>query len=231
MTDRIKPTATPTLDTPGQAGTATPSPAGDRAAHLGYLAHEIRNPMSTALWTAELLGRLPEAERGGERGARLAAICMRSIGRVRLLVEDHLLCERLDAGGYAVRAEPVPLAEALAEALGRKPADPVPVEAAIDPGLTCQVDRALLVRVLEGVVGAAAGGAERVLVEATAAGAMIEVRVLGGPVGSLELPQKGSSSDPRGRALALPASRQAAGAIGGRLTVIDGAYLIAIPSA
>jgi hypothetical protein len=204
--------------------------AVDRAAHLGYLAHEIRNPMSTALWTAELLGRLPEAERGGERGARLAAICLRSLGRIRLLVEDHLLCERLDAGGYPVRIEPVPLAEALAEALARKPADPVPVEADVDAGLACLVDRALLIRVLEGVIGAAAGGAERVVVEARAVGPVIELRVMGGPVGSLELPQKGAPTEVRGRALALPAARAAAEAIGGRLAVSGGAYLVSIPA-
>jgi len=73
-------------------------PEASRPSHLGFVAHEIRNPMSTALWTAELLGRMSPAERAGDRGDKLTSLCFRSLTKVRLLVEDHLLCERLDAG-------------------------------------------------------------------------------------------------------------------------------------
>ena len=70
-----------------------------RGDHLGFVAHEVRNPLSTALWSAELLARMTPEERGGARGEKLTAMCLRSLGRVRQLVEDHFLCERLDAGG------------------------------------------------------------------------------------------------------------------------------------
>ena len=69
-----------------------------RPGHLGFVAHEIRNPLSTALWTAEMLARMTAADRGGARGEKLSAMCLRSVARVRQLIEDHLLCERLDAG-------------------------------------------------------------------------------------------------------------------------------------
>lgn len=212
------------------AGPPEEPPQGARASHLGFLAHEIRNPMSTALWTAELLGRLPEAERGGERGARLAAICLRSVGRVRLLIEDHLLVERLDAGGYPLRLEAVVITEALEGALARRPADLVPVEVAVDAGLVALADRLLLGRLLEAALAAAAPGAERVLVAAVRSGEAIVIRIQGGPTCSLEMPQKGAPSEPRGRALALPAAARAAAALGGSLTVADGAYLVSIPA-
>jgi hypothetical protein len=160
----------------------------------------------------------------------LAAICLRSLGRVRLLVEDHLLCERLDAEGYPVHTEPVKLGEALEEALARKPAEPAVVEVRMDPELTALSDRPLLVRLLEGVLAAAAPGVEVVLVEAVRSGPGLQVRIRGGPPGSLEKPQKGAPSDPRGRALALPTARRVAAALGGTLTVADGAYLVAIPA-
>src|SRR5512138_522027 len=84
-----------------------------RGAFLGFVAHEVRNPLSTALWSAELLARLSAEERGGARGEKLVGMCLRSISRVRQLVEDHFLCERLDSGGIPVRAEGVGLREAV----------------------------------------------------------------------------------------------------------------------
>src|SRR5512138_781972 len=84
-----------------------------RRAFLGFVAHEVRNPLSTALWSAELLARITPEERGGARGEKLSAMCLRSISRVRQLVEDHFLCERLDSGGIPVRAEGVGLREAV----------------------------------------------------------------------------------------------------------------------
>ena len=88
-----------------------------RRAFLGFIAHEVRNPLSTALWSAELLGRITAEERGGARGEKLSAMCLRSISRVRQLVEDHFLCERLDSGGIPLRAEPVVVREAAEENL------------------------------------------------------------------------------------------------------------------
>lgn len=126
--------------------------AVDRPSHLAYVAHEIRNPMSTALWTAELLQRLTAQERGGPRGEKLAGICLRSVGRVRLLVEDHLLCERLDAGGYPVRPEPVPLGDVLAVVAGRWPAGEGALALPASDGLVALADRPLLERLLDGLL-------------------------------------------------------------------------------
>jgi len=206
--------------------------AVDRPSHLGFVAHEIRNPLSTALWTSELLARLSLADRGGARGEKLAAICLRSVTRVRLLIEDHLLCERLDAGGYPTKVEPVPLAELLAAVQGRWPADGGALTLPPDEGLTALSDRALLERALDGLLAAAAGPEDAaVRVEATRRSGRLEIRVTGGVVASLADPGRGSPSEQRGRALSLAMARRVAAVLGGELEVNGEGYLLSIPSA
>lgn len=218
-------------DPTSSGGSPGGPPGGDRPSHLGYVAHEIRNPLSTALWTSELLTRLSPAERGGARGEKLATICLRSVGRVRLLVEDHLLCERLDAGGYPVRVETVPVAELLAAVAARWPTGAAALTLPVDEGLTALADRTLLERALDGLLAAAGAGDVPVRVEAAASGGRLELRVFGAPTASLEDPGKGAPSEQRGRALALPMARRVALALGGTLAVAGEAYLLAIPAA
>jgi len=219
------------MSDPTDTGPNGEPPATPRASHLGYVAHEIRNPLSTALWTAELLARLPPEERGGARGERLAGMCMRSVARLRLLFEDHFLSERLDAGGYPVRPEPLLLAEVLDDAVARKPTAAIPIERAIDDGLRVMADRAILGRVLDALLAASAVEVAAVAVAASRQGARVEVRVSGAAPGSLTDPGKGAPSEQRGRSLALPMARRAAAALGGSLEVVGGAYLLSIPPA
>jgi signal transduction histidine kinase len=204
-----------------------------RASHLGFVAHEIRNPLSTALWTAELLGRMDAAERAGARGEKLAGMCLRSLHRVRHLVEDHLLAERLDAGGYPVRPEVVSLVDAVVEAGGRRaPGEPA-LELSISPQLSVLADRTLLGRLLDGLLDAAAQGVSAVRVVAAAADGEVVLRIAGAPADprALEDPQKGAASDTRGRALALPVSRRVAARLGGRLEASADAWALVLPEA
>jgi K+-sensing histidine kinase KdpD len=203
---------------------------GQRPAYLGYVAHEIRNPMSTALWTAELLARMTPEQRAEPRGAKLSSLCLRSVARVRLLVEDHLLCERLDAGGYPLRAEAIRLAEALAPAVTKAGLDPASVTLEQDEGLSVRADRILLERLLEGLLGAARDGSAMRVV-ASRQGETVEIRVHGASPAPLSDPTKGSASDQRGRALAIPMARRVAQALSGSLTVDGQAYLVRIPAA
>jgi signal transduction histidine kinase len=204
---------------------------GDRPSHLSYVAHEIRNPLSTALWTSELLARLSPAERGGARGEKLAGICLRSVGRVRLLIEDHLLCERLDAGGYPIRVEAVALSELLAGLQARWPAGGGALTLPADEGLAALADRGLLERAMEGLLAVAAEGAAAVRVTAAAVHGRLEIRVNGAPPALLADPGRGAPSEQRGRSLALPMARRVALALGGALTVADEGYILAIPAA
>src|SRR5512142_3223790 len=90
-----------------------PASGAQRGSFLGFVAHEMRNPLSTALWSAELLARLSPDDRGGARGEKLSGMCLRALQRLRALVEDHFLAERLDVGGIPLRLETVPVKEVL----------------------------------------------------------------------------------------------------------------------
>ncbi len=214
---------------------ATETPETDgverRRAFLGFVAHEVRNPLSTALWSAELLGRITAEERGGARGEKLSAMCLRSIARVRQLVEDHYLCERLDAGGITVRADGVGAREAAGAALERRSADVGEVELDVAASVVVRADRALLERAIDALVAVAGRERTPVRIAAEATGDAVALVFSGRAPesSSIEDPVKGSPSDPRGRALALPVVRRIAAALGGALSVSEGRYVLTLP--
>ncbi|HEY6006471.1 MAG TPA: histidine kinase dimerization/phospho-acceptor domain-containing protein [Anaeromyxobacter sp.] len=205
----------------------------NRAGFLGFVAHEVRNPLSTALWSAELLSRMSAEQRSGSRGERLSAMCLRSIARVRQLVEDHFLCERLDAGGILLRFEPIPLREVIETILAR-PGDRGPIDVRVDTSLAVNADRTLVERALDALVAVASADKAAVRIEAgEASGGRIALTVAGhAPApGALEDPTKGSPSDARGRSLALPLARRIAAALGGALAASEAGYVLSLPEA
>jgi K+-sensing histidine kinase KdpD len=203
-----------------------------RSGHLGFVAHEIRNPLSTALWTAEMLARMSVTDRGGARGEKLSAMCLRAVSRVRQLVEDHLLCERLDAGGLPLRVEAVGAREALDAVLERHPAEQASAEEP-DPSLGIAVDRGLFERALESIVAVAGIGGTPVRVTARGTDGEVAFLVTGRPAEEAALadPVKGTPSDPSGRALAVPLARRLAALLGGALAVQGGGWLLTVPRA
>jgi signal transduction histidine kinase len=215
----------------GGGGAVSEEEGAARPGHLGFVAHEIRNPLSTALWTAEMLARMDMAERGGARGEKLSAMCLRAVSRVRQLVEDHLLCERLDAGGLPLRIESVGAREALDAVLEKRPAEAASGDA--DPSLGVAVDRGLLERALEALVAVAGHGGARVSVTVRGADGQVEFLVEGKPADAAALadPVKGSPSDPSGRALAVPLARRLASVLGGALAVRGSGWLLTVPRA
>ncbi len=214
-------------DESGEAG------APRRGAFLGFVAHEVRNPLSTALWSAELLARLSAEERGGARGEKLVGMCLRSIGRVRQLVEDHFLCERLDIGGLAIKVEPIPasdLAELLRERSAREPGE---LTLDLPDGVAILADRLLTERALDALIGAASRDGAPVRVSARAVAGTVIFEVAGAPPlpEALRDPTKGAPSDPRGRALGLAVARRIAEALGGALAASSGGYTLSLPRA
>jgi len=207
----------------------TTAASADRPGHLGFVAHELRNPLSTALWSAELMTRLRPEERAGERGLKLATLGARALARIQVLVEDHLLCERLDAGGYLLRLGPVEVPALLAVVLARLELSPAP-ELRVEAGLAVCGDRSLLERAVEGVVAVAGRGGAAVRIGAERAGGMVRLAVQGAPTRRLDDPVKGALSDPTGRALALPMARRVAEAHGGALTLEGTGYLLVFPA-
>ena len=201
-----------------------------RGGFLGFVAHEVRNPLSTALWSAELLTRMSAEERGGARGEKLSAMALRSIARVRRLVEDHFLCERLDVGGIPLRPEPLGVHAAVDAMLEHRPPDVGPVQVDVDPALVVTTDPTLLDRALEALVAVAGRESAPVRVTARADGDAVIVEVAGQPPGdaSLDDPVKGSPSEPRGRALALPLVRRIASVLDGTVMIADGRYVLSL---
>jgi K+-sensing histidine kinase KdpD len=210
-----------------------PRPRGpeDRAGRLAFVAHEVRNPLSTAMWTAELLSRLSAADRGGARGEKMAGMLLRSLARVRQLLEDHLLSERLDAGGIPVRSEALGLRPVLEAAAERRAADVGAVTLVLDDTAAVRADRILLDRAVDALLGAAGRDGAAVRASARREGARQVLRVEGGQLAGdvLADPGRGAPSDPRGRALALPTARRVAAALGGDLDVRDGGLELALP--
>jgi signal transduction histidine kinase len=214
------------------AGEGAAGPAADRSGRLGFVAHEVRNPLATALWTAELLSRMSAADRGGARGEKMTDMMLRALGRVRQLVEDHFLTERLDVAGIPVRAEAHALRAAVEAAAARKAADVGAVAVEVPEGLRARADKVLLDRTLDTLVAGAGGEGVPVTVSGRAEGPFVQLRFSGRPLPADVLldPVKGSPSDLKGRALALPLARRIAAALGGELRVEGGALELALPA-
>lgn len=202
----------------------------DRASHLSFVAHEIRNPLSTALWSAELLARLSAEDRAGPRGEKLARLSLRALGRLRRIVEDHLLQARLEAGGMAVESEALPATDLIPDAAA---IDAASIEARIDPDLVVVTDPSLARRVMEGVLLAASSEGAAVRVVASRVGSMARFRIEGAPPapGALDDPRRGHPGDSRGAALSLGVARRAVPLIGGSLRLDGGAWVVELPAA
>ncbi len=220
-------------DRPGGDPEPTASAAGasagsQRGELLGFVAHEMRNPLSTALWSAELLARLSPQDRAGARGEKLTGMSLRALQRLRLLIEDHFLAERLDVRGIPIRMETVALEAPLRAAAGKAGAKELTI--AVEPGLCARADRSLLDRALEAILSIAARE-HAVIVECRRAGGRAIIVIRGAPPapGALAPLNKGSASDQTGRALALHLSTRIAESLGGALTLEDHAYRLELP--
>lgn len=128
---------------------------GARERLLSFLVHELRNPLASALWSAEMLARL---ESPNPRQERLARLGLRSMRRLRALLEDMFALERVPVRAPAGRAD---LAEALERAADLR--DGFPGELVLDPDLphvVTPVDPVLLDRLLRACLRRAAYAGE-----------------------------------------------------------------------
>jgi K+-sensing histidine kinase KdpD len=209
---------------------AEPQPRSEvRGGYLGFVAHEMRNPLSTALWSAELLTRLSPEERGGARGEKLAGMCLRTLSRLRHLVEDHFLAERLAIRGLPLRLEAVVVREALATALGRVPQARFELECEGAPAVA--VDKAMFERALEGLVAVCARDNALVRIQVSPKGSDVEIGFVGAPPppNAFSMPDRSTPSDPSGRALGLLMALAVAEAHGGMLEAGERGFLLRLP--
>jgi two-component system sensor histidine kinase KdpD len=80
-------------------------PPGPRGKYLGFVAHEIKNPLATALWSCDLLKRMEGADRTGERAQKMIDVSLRALRRMRRLIDDFFTIERLLEQGYELKRE------------------------------------------------------------------------------------------------------------------------------
>src|SRR3954470_21221948 len=90
---------------------------GKRGKYLGFVAHEIKNPLATALWSCDLLKRMDGVERGNERAEKMIDVSLRALRRMRRLIDDFFTIERLLEHGYELKREQVTLRELVEPAL------------------------------------------------------------------------------------------------------------------
>ena len=202
---------------------------GEKASHLAFVAHEIRNPLSTALWSVELLARMTPEERGGARGEKLSRMSMRALTRLRRLVEDHLLAARLDVGGIPIELEEIPAREIFpsASAIGAGS-----LELELEAGLVVVADPALARRAVDGILLSAARGGADVRVIGTRRGRVARFRAEGAPASAADLadPRRGDPGDTRGSSLALPVARRACALLGGAIRTDGEAWVLELPA-
>jgi hypothetical protein len=180
------------------------------------------------MWSAELLVRLAPEERGGARGEKLSGMCLRTLTRLRVLLEDFFLVERLAIQGLPLKREEVPLAAALEQARTKAG---VHAEIPPLPDIAVSVDRILLDRALESLF-AVAGRDGPAVVDLDLDRGVASVRIAGPaapPPDVLAVPTKATPSDPTGRALAVLVARSVAEAHGGGLQVDGDTYVLALP--
>lgn len=89
-------------------------PSQGRGKYLAFVAHEIKNPLATALWSSDLLKRMEGPDRSGERAEKMIDVSLRALRRMRRLIDDYFTIERLEQNGYELRREKLQLRELVA---------------------------------------------------------------------------------------------------------------------
>ncbi len=122
-----------------------------RSRLISTLAHDLRGPLGTIGASARLLRQRGE-ELPPERHGQLLAAMERQAVRVEHLARDLLDLARAEHGTLVVRPEPVPLADAVRQAVALLP-EPDRVTVAVPEASRVQADPARLEQVLVNLVG------------------------------------------------------------------------------
>jgi signal transduction histidine kinase len=169
---------------------AAPPPDELRERLLSFMVHEIRNPLATALWSAEMLARQTT---GDARRDRLAGLAVRSVRRLRVLLEDLFALERL--GPPPTRGRGVRLSQALDRAISPHDLEPTGIPVVREPvsgDPVVPLDPLLLDRLLSAclrrALHAGEGGSIRLAVETVDALAIVHVVRVGATVGDVDPP-------------------------------------------
>jgi signal transduction histidine kinase len=210
-----------------------------RTKHLGFVAHEIKNPLATALWSVDLLKRMEGEERSGPRADKIIDASLRALRKLRRLVEDHFTIERLAAGGAELREETLSL-QALVEGALAQLEEKEGIPAArftrdVPETLAVRGDLELLRRAIRGALETLARAApeERFSLVGHGDGATVRLLVRGeGLRRPLRppAPEDRPTTDPAGAVFAFMLCEAVLTAHGGAVEEIDDALVLRLPA-
>jgi K+-sensing histidine kinase KdpD len=216
-----------------------PSAGNRRGKYLGFVAHEIKNPLATALWSCDLLKRMDSADRAGPRAEKMVDASLRALRRMRRLVDDYFTIERLREHGYELHNEDLELrglVDVAVATLTEK--DGLATQGwSVDVPSTVRVsgDGEMLRRgirvLLEYMASGGAGQPKLSIVgHATPTGGEVFVRSSSPPAPLVPLaPEERPSGDPAGTVLGYALAEAILGAHGGSLRDRDGGLVITLP--
>jgi signal transduction histidine kinase len=203
-----------------------------KAQQIGFITHELRNPLTTAKIAATQLRRQPPpGATAAAPNRRVLDALDRSLERMRQMIDDVLLSERLDNGAIPSRPVDVQLGHIMDEALRAATHDShekgLHLQTRFDPDLLLYADPDLAVSALQNVVDNAVKFTDRgnVQVDVEDRGSEIAVHVHDSCNGMtpeelrtiFEPFHRGRSGKP-GTGLGLAIARRAVEAQGGTIT-------------
>jgi signal transduction histidine kinase len=205
-------------------------PQGKRGKYLGFVAHEIKNPLATALWSCDLLKRMEGADRTGERGEKMIDVSLRALRRMRRLIDDFFTIERLLESGYELKRERLVLKELVDHAL-RTLAEKDGIATAgwateLD-GVEVQGDPEMLRRAVRAALEYMARASPKPRLSLAAREQTLLVRAEAAPVPVLPpAPEERASGDATGSVLGFALAARILEAHGGRIEERDGALAL-----
>jgi two-component system sensor histidine kinase KdpD len=213
---------------------------GKRGKYLGFVAHEIKNPLATALWSCDLLKRMGPEERGGERAEKMIDVSLRALRRMRRLIDDFFAIERLLEHGYELKRDRVALRDLVEPALRNlTEKDAVATDGwvlELDDAATTTGDPDMLRRAvrlsLEHMARASPRPRLSVAVRPDAAGVSLCIRAETSPAPLIPPePEERPSGDPTGAVLGFALASRILEAHGGRIEEREGGLWLSFPEA
>ena len=202
-----------------------------RGKYLGFVAHEIKNPLATALWSCDLLKRMPPEDRTGERADKMIDVSLRALRRMRRLIDDFFTIERLLEHGYELRREQVSLkemAESALQVLAEKEGIDTAGWAVDVAPLAAAGDAEMLKRAVRLAIEYVSRAAPKEMLSISSReGPVLLVRAATPPSPLLPPdPEERPSGDPTGSVLGFALAKRILEAHGGRLEDRDGSLAL-----